>query len=204
MIGYFAEVSPSGEYIQCTAVEFPLQEPVTPCDPNNAMHPVDGPPVKWTDRTPTEVLHLIDGEEKFVETSALELLKTKAIARTYVDVDAVYDAAVGSRTVEYTRAEAAARAYLAAEVKPSPASIYITSHALSNPTGLVQSEAWAAQQIVEKADAFNWAVGHMRDARAAHQGNMRASTTPEQLAVAVASWEEFINWLRTTLGLPPR
>lgn len=135
------------------------------------------------------------------EVPHLGELQGAAIARTYSDVDGVYQAAVGSREPEYTEAAAIARAYLAADVKPAPASEYITGHALNNPTGQVQSEAWAAQQIVERADAFNWAKLQMRNVRFARQADMRAATTPDELAVAVSAWDDFITWLRATLGL---
>lgn len=150
-----------------------------------------GARLKWIDFgvAPTwEIANIVD-------------LQAAAIAKTYTDVDAVYDAAVGNREPEYAEAAAIARAFLAAEVKPSPVSEYITGHALNNPTGQVQSEAWAAQQIIERADAFNWAKLQMRNVRFARQADMRAATTPEELAAVVSGWDDFITWLRATLGL---
>lgn len=172
-------------------------------DPQRIAHVMIQPVAGWPSApTPTSELWIANGELRWVETSTLEQLCTDAVAKTYPDVDAIYEAAVGSRTVEYQKAEAAARAYQAAEVKPSPASIYITSHALNNPTGQVQSEAWAAQQIIEKADAFAWAVAQMRDVRAASQGRMRAATTPGELEAVEKDWHGFILWVRDVLGLP--
>ncbi|KQQ86444.1 hypothetical protein [Massilia sp. Leaf139] len=150
---------------------------------------------------PTSTLHVANNELYWVETAPLEQAKELAIARTYVDVDAVYEAAIGRRGTEYTRAEDAARVYLAADPKPAVVSGYITGHALTNPTGQVQSEAWAAQQIVERADAFRWAELQMRNVRFARQADMRAAITPEDLATAVGQWNDFITWLRSTLGL---
>lgn len=165
------------------------------------FYPYQEPLIFTDDNWPTGHLHWVDGEVVRLETAALEDLKAQTIAKTYADVDAVYIAAVGMRTPEYEEAEVVARAYLAAEVKPSPASEYITSHALNNPTGLVQSETWAAQQIVERADAFSWAKRQMRSVRFARQTQIRAATTHAELAAAVAEWDEFIAWLRDILAI---
>lgn len=135
------------------------------------------------------------------EPPALADLQAEAIAKTYGDVDAVYDAAVGRRATEYQEAEAAARAYLAAEVEPTVVSEYITGHAQNNPTGQQQTNGWAARQIIERADAFRWAALQMRTVRFARQADMRAATATEELAAAVAEWEEFLTWLRSTLDL---
>lgn len=127
----------------------------------------------------------------------------KHLAKTYTDVDAVYLAAVGSRTKEYEEAEAAARAYMAAETKPMVVSDFITSHAEHNPEGEVKTNEWAAQSIIERADAFKWAVRQMRSVRASSQAAMRAATTDAELAQAVTEWNDFIAWLRGVLDLPP-
>ncbi|KQQ89551.1 hypothetical protein ASF77_23455 [Massilia sp. Leaf139] len=150
---------------------------------------------------PTSTLHVANNELYWVETAPLDQAKDLAIARTYADVDAVYEAAIGKREPEYAAAEEAARFYLAALVKPVPVSDYITGHARSNPTGKQQTNEWAARQIVERADAFKWAKLQMRNVRFDRQAEMRAATTPEQLAAAAAAWADFITWLRSTLGL---
>ena len=135
------------------------------------------------------------------EAPPLDGLREAAIAKTYPDVDAIYDAAVGRRVTEYARAEEAARAYLAAEVEPDVVSDYITGHAMNNPTGEQQTNEWAARQIIERADAFRWAELQMRNVRFARQADMRAAVSPEELATAVGGWEEFLTWLRSTLDL---
>lgn len=135
------------------------------------------------------------------EPPALVDLQAAAIAKTYPDVDAVYDAAVGRRVTEYARAEAAAREYMAADVKPTVVSDYIAGHAANNPTGEQQTNEWAARQIIERADAFRWAELQMRNVRFARQAEMRAATSLEELAAAMAEWEEFLTWLRSILGL---
>lgn len=159
-------------------------------------------PPDWSSALPGARLKWIDfGGKLEWEAPALADLQAQAIATTYVDVDAVYDAAVGRRATEYEEAEAAARAYLAAEVEPALVSEYITGHAQNNPTGQQQTNAWAARQIIERADAFRWAVLQMRSVRFARQTDMRAATTIEGLAAAVTEWEEFLTWLRSTLDL---
>ena len=144
---------------------------------------------------------LPDGRIEWVETGTLDAHKAAAIAKTYPDVDAVYDAAIGRRATEYANAEAAAREYLATEVRPSAVSGYITGHARSNPTGQQQTNEWAAHQIIERADAFRWAELQMRNVRFDRQADMRAATAPDELAAAVREWDGFITWLRSTLGL---
>jgi len=152
-------------------------------------------------RRDTEVAYLRNGAVEWEDRAVLEDEKVAAVTKTYPDVDSVYQDAIGLRATEYANAESAARAYIAADPKPSPASGYITGHALNNPTGQVQSEVWAAQQIIERADAFRWAELQMRNVRFLHQAEMRAATSLEMLDAAVASWDNFIKWLREILGL---
>lgn len=145
-----------------------------------------------------------DGAELvWVETAVLPSLLAAALAQTYLDVDAVYKDAIGMRATEYARAEEFARAYLAADPGPTVVSGYITGHAQHNPTGIQQTNDWAAQQIIERADVFRWAELQMRNVRFARQADMRAAATPEELAVAVDTWNGFITYLRALLGLPP-
>lgn len=142
-----------------------------------------------------------NGVPTWHETLSLDEQKVKTLARTYADVDAVYQQAIGMRATEYARAEEAARTYLAADPKPTVVSDYITGHAQHNPTGLVQDNEWAARQIIERADAFRWAELQMRNVRFARQADMRAATTGLELDTAVAAWEGFLVWLREMLGL---
>lgn len=134
-------------------------------------------------------------------TQQLEATKNAAITRTYADVDRVYDDAVGNRTEEYKDAEADARAFAAAGFTgTAPSSI--TSFAQSNPTGAVQSNQWAAEQIIARADAFASAKLSMREKRFEQQAAMRAATNQAQLDAAVSAWQSYITTLRAQLGLP--
>lgn len=121
-----------------------------------------------------------------------------AIGRTYHDVDAIYTAAVGNRTDEYREAEDAARAYVSAGYT-GPVSAYVSDFALDNPTGVAQTNAWSADQIIGRADAFHAAKLLMRSQRFASQAEMRAATTIEELNAAVADWSGFIVSLRAQL-----
>lgn len=201
MIGYYAEVDPSGRYVQYHAVTLPSEAEIKPANSGNILVPVAGPPAPYIAKTETEVLYLIDGVEEWVETAPISDLRDKAIARTYADVDAIYEVAIGRRMTEYARAEEAARTYVATEPKPSVVSDYITGHAINNPTGLVQTNEWAAQQIIERADSFRWAELQMRNVRFARQADMRAATTAAGIAAAEASWKDFVVWLRQVLGV---
>jgi hypothetical protein len=164
---------------------------------------LQGPPALPPQPAPTYRLLWMgfDSDPEWVEVAPLAELRAAAIGKTYSDVDAVYDAAIGRRATEYANAEAAAREYLGADVKPELVSGYIAGHARSNPTGQQQTNEWAAQQIIDRADAFRWAELQMRNVRFDRQADMRAAATPEELAVAVGEWDSFILRLRSTLGL---
>jgi len=129
----------------------------------------------------------------------LASLKEAAIAKSYADVDNIYDLAIGRRQSEYTEAEAAARAYMA---NPNaPVSGYVSGFAVDNPTGQVQSNLWSAQQIIGRADAFRAAQLAMRTVRFTAQKAMRASINLAQLDDANHDWKGFIERTRLTLGL---
>ncbi|MCC6071467.1 hypothetical protein ACFSQU_18160 [Massilia sp. GCM10020059] len=134
--------------------------------------------------------------------AALELTAAiaAAIAKTYADVDSIYTAAVGQRTQEYADAEAAARSFVVSGYSGS-ASEYVSDYALQNATGEVQTNAWAADQIIARADAFHAAKLAMRSARFARQAQMREATTAEELASAIGGWDDFIAATRAQLGL---
>lgn len=152
--------------------------------------------------SPTAIVVYEGGAAVVVETAPLEARKAAAVDQCYDDVDAVYRSAIGQRATVYKRAEEASRAYAAAEVKPSPVSNLIADYARSNPTGVQQTDAWAVQQIIERADAFLWAEDQMRGVMFDRHVDMRAATTAGELAAAVTAWTDFIAWLRATLQLP--
>jgi hypothetical protein len=130
----------------------------------------------------------------------LDALKTAAIAATYADVDKVYADAVGNRTEEYKDAETDARAYAAAGYTGT-VSDYVHDYALHNPTGTTQTDQWAADQIIARADAFAQAKLSMRSQRFTSQATMRVAATQDDLSTAIAAWNNFIASLRTQLGL---
>jgi len=147
------------------------------------------------DCTPEEIA---DIEARAAEGFAASVIA--AISRTYADVDRVYADAVGNRTEEYKDAEADARAFAAAGYTGTP-SDYVHDYALHNPTGSAQTDQWAADQIIARADAFAQAKLAMRSTRFASQAAIRAAATPDDLNAAVATWNGFIASLRTQLGL---
>jgi hypothetical protein len=204
MMTYYADILEGGRVRACLAYDQPEVGPPLPLWEGQAEGQIvllDGP-IDWGGGgSDTAVLYMVDRVQRWVEMGPLEQLKAEAVARTYADVDAVYDAAIGRRATEYASAEAAAREYLATEMKPSVVSGYITGHARSNPTGQQQTNEWAAQQIIERADAFRWAELQMRNVRFDRQTDMRGAATPDELAAAVGTWSDFITWLRATLGL---
>ena len=130
----------------------------------------------------------------------LDAMKVAAIAKAYTDVDAVIGAAIGNRAEEYKDAEAAAREYLVSGGE-GDADVAVSSYAMYNPTGELQTNAWAAKQIIQRADAFRAAQKAMRAERFARQAEMRMASTKEELAVAVDSWQGFISNVFASLEL---
>lgn len=123
-----------------------------------------------------------------------------AIAATYRDVDAVYVDAIGQRGPEYLDAEVDARAFVAANYVGTPTD-YVRGFAAHNPTRQIQTNRWAADNIIARADAFLGAKLSMRNTRFAHQAEMRAASTAADLATAVAAWNGYITALRAQLGV---
>lgn len=175
--------------------------------PQETPEPRDGTTYfPWQDRlvfsgpTPTSHLCWVGGAPQWVEAAALDELKTAAIAKTYADVDKVHFDAVGNRATEYQEAEAAARAFAAGGFQ-GEADDDVHSYAIDNTTGEVQTDQWAAENIIARADAFRAAQKAMRNTRFKRQAEMRAAATPEELTAVVAAWDGFIAGLRAQLGL---
>lgn len=173
------------------------------------------PPAITVTQKRTVTGYVRDGQNRWVEVwvvsemtapeiaardAALRAKADAAIAATYLDVDAVYVAAIGQRQSEYTDAETAARAYAAAGYAGTP-SAYVTGFAANNPTGIAQTNRWSADQIIARADAFVTAKLAMRNTRFLRQADMRAATTEAALSTAIANWNGFIAALRAQLGL---
>lgn len=130
----------------------------------------------------------------------LEAVRTAAIAQTYADVDAIIAAAVGNRVEEYRDAESAARAYVAAGYS-GDVDRSVSTYAQYNPTGQVQTNQWAADQIIARADVFRSAQLDMRDQRFISQAGMRTATTQTELQAAIDTWGKFITDTRANLEL---
>lgn len=176
------------------AVDVPYAPP-TPFD-GNALAPLDGP-VLLIQPTPTAQPYWRNDALVWVEEQRLPDAIADAVARCYADIDAIYAAAIGNRQAEYTDAEADARAFVAGGV----ATENIAGFARANPTGTEQSNLWAAEQIIARADAFRAAQVAMRSQRFDTQAAMRACATPAALAQVVYLWNAFILGLRAQLGI---
>lgn len=151
--------------------------------------------------SPTKELHIdAAGALYWVETATLDELKATAVSKTYKDVDSIYEAAIGNRATEYKEAEIDARAFAAAGFV-GDVSEYVSWYATYNPTGSVQSNQWAAEQIIARADAFAAAQKAMRCTRFQRQAQMHSAATEEELAATVSAWDGFISTLRGQLGL---
>lgn len=123
-----------------------------------------------------------------------------AIAKTYADIDAVVREAVGERTKEYERREAAARSFVASGyADPVPERVAVWAQ--YNPTMQQQGARWAADNIISRADALIARQDAMGDQRFRSQYAMRAATTNAELDAAVVAWNSFIAQTRAQLGL---
>lgn len=148
----------------------------------------------------TFVATLVDGVVVWTDTLAMEARIEAALAATYVDVDRVYADCVGNRTEEYKDSETDARAFAAAGYVGEPTA-NVSSFARRNPTGVAQTNEWAAKQIIAQADAYSAAKIAMREQRFDTQADMRACTTLADLAQVSHAWDQFIIQLRAGLGL---
>lgn len=146
----------------------------------------------------------IDTLSQSTVAAALAKSKEVQIANTYTDVNNIYDLAIGSRVTEYTKAEAAARAFMADQVAPVNGFVvsgYVSGFAVDNPTNQVQTNLWSAQVIIARADAFEEAQLALRTVRFTAQKAMRSSVNQTQLDAAVHDWKGFIERTRQQLDL---
>lgn len=174
----------------------------TPPAPGLMKKIVRGAPVKNTEDKWVWSWDIVNmtPEEQNVKSKEFYDLVEAALNKTFKDIDGVYESAIGNRVTEYTEAEAVAREYVNAGYT-GPVSPYISGYASNNPTNIVQTNKWAADEIIARADAFSNAQLSMRTTRFAKQAEMRAATTKQGLDAVVNSWNQYIATLRGQLGL---
>lgn len=120
-----------------------------------------------------------------------------ALAVIDADTDAIYAAVIGNRGPEYTAAEAEASAYAQAGYQgPVPVSV----------TAWAQAKGWtdreAADDILTTAAAWTAGRNAMRAARLmAKEQGVRAATTREGIAAALAQWRTVALAIRAQLGV---
>jgi hypothetical protein len=142
---------------------------------------------------------LLDSEQA-TAVQAFAEAKAAAIDKAFTDVDRVTRAAIGDRVEEYRQAEEEARAYRLAEYT-GEVSLDISSYAEHNSTGAKQTNRWAADGIIARADAFRQAQTTMRAGRFEYQAKMRDARTAADLDKVLAAWNAFIAGVRRALGL---
>lgn len=200
---FYADVLPNGDVQRVACVDDPDDGPPQlpncegTCQYIGTTFTWDAPSATHKPTWPSDATAIV-----WVETAALSDLIAAAVAKCYPDIDAVYADAVGNRTEEYKDAESDARAFKAAGYT-GIVSDYVHDFALHNPTGTAQTDQWAADQIIARADAFNSAKLSMRSQRFASQAAMRAAATADDLNTAVSAWNNFIATTRQNLSLPP-
>jgi hypothetical protein len=141
-----------------------------------------------------------DVSKRWTYSEPLSVKRNVALSKCYADIDAVVKDAVGERAEEYKEALADAQAFTdSGYTEPAPESV--AKFAQKNPTMQVQTNAWAAQQVIGRANALSDARKRMRDQRFDSQYDMRSASTSDELDNAVAAWDAFILSIRTQLGL---
>ena len=147
-------------------------------------------------------MHWTGTKTDWVETSpeTFSDRKQKAINKCFLDVDSITEAAVGKRDQEYLDAQIEARAYKAAgyegEVHKD-----VSSYNIFAPPNHPNPNQWAADAILFRADQFKEAKSAMREQRFIRQKAMQESTNDAELALPVAQWDGFINYLKSQLGV---
>lgn len=121
-----------------------------------------------------------------------------AMLVTYSDIDKIYADCVGNRTEEYKDAETDARAFAAAGYA-GDTTVNVSSFAARNPTGQVQTNEWAAKQIIAQADAYSTAKVAMRQQRFDTQADLREAVDLAGLDLVMHNWGEFIAAMRMSL-----
>lgn len=154
----------------------------------------------WQPPQPS-VNHVWDEVSKrWVYVEPLSIRRAAAISKCYSDIDAIVKAAVGERAEEYKEALAEAQAFAdSGYAEPAPESV--VKFAQKNPTMQVQTNAWAAQQVIGRAQALADARKRMRDQRFDSQYDMRAAATGADLDAAIAAWDAFTLVIHAQLGL---
>lgn len=130
-----------------------------------------------------------------ITAAALPNAKSAAIAKTYADVDAIYDIAIGNRAEEYKQAEADARAYMAAGYTGTPTT-YVSGWATAK--GLTNTQS--ADAIIARADALMAAKLSLRNQRFTSQASINAATTLIEIDTAIAAWDVFIAATKAALA----
>jgi hypothetical protein len=124
-----------------------------------------------------------------------------AVAKTVTDFDAIVREVVGQRLNIYLESEAAARDYAAAGYTGQVPTL-VAAYAMCNPTGTTQTNQWAADWIIARADFLRSKEQALHVQRLASQSQMRAAIYKSQFDPAVATWNAFVAQTRADLGLP--
>lgn len=135
---------------------------------------------------------LFDGLLSPSDPAVVALRTAEALTRIDADVDAIYAAVVGNRSIEYTEAEADASDFAAANFAGTvPQSVA----AYSAAAGLTDQQA--AEAILAQASAWRAAVLQIRTARLAAKAGVRAG----DIDAALSTWSDFVAQMRAGLGV---
>lgn len=194
MIQYI-ETEPDGRMVAIFEINLPAEVP-TPTVGGNLIVANPNPLIGWPAKD-HEKAYFVGGLLSLVDARTLAATCASAYAKCFTDINAVVWDAVGNMTEEYKDALAEARSYKAngyAGAAPEMVACYADKE--------TQTGAWATDDIIARANAFDAAKKAMRTQRMARQKEMKAATTLAQLDAAGAAWNGFIAQLRAQLSLP--
>lgn len=126
----------------------------------------------------------------------IQNLKRTNILKIDSDTDALYTAVVGNRASEYTLAESEARAF---------ADDFFNTDAPESVRSWAEAKGWtnqqAAENILETASQWRTAQSLIRTQRLLRKEQVRTSLTISDIERAVASWSQFLNSIKNSLGV---
>ena len=131
------------------------------------------------------------------ETIASNLVtnKTTLIQRIDSDADVIYSAALGNRATEYQQAEEQAKSYQDAGYTGA-----VPAYVQTWATATGKTAQWAADNIVDTAEAWRNAQIAIRGKRLALKEKAKAAMTHVELDAIQAEWAGFVTYIKGVLG----
>ena len=129
-------------------------------------------------------------------TARLAEMRQALLIKIDKDVDTIYDAAIGSRGMEYALASEQAYAFKAINYQGEVPSSVASWAAAKN-----WNAKQAADDIILAAERWGRARDALREKRLAHKEEARAATSIDALSLVEPSWNTFVVSIRIRLGI---